>query len=173
MYIEQIMLWEGTSDQRAFPRALGELLVCAYGASSWSQRSCSLVFVKSFSRLLAKLFLSYQFIQGWAGLKQGVLWVHFMPTYWEKEKELRMKCWVYFTFQHSQGESVGPSGISEARRPLPHQSRNPSPHALPPDWQRQREGWTWASKQGSSLGCVSLEAQLSHSPSVHPTPSWK
>lgn len=114
--------------------------------------SCSLVFVKSFSRLLAKLFLCYQLIQGWAGLKQGVLWVHFMPTYWEKEKELRMKCWVYLTSQHSQGEHAGRSCMSEAHGPLPHQSRNPSPHALPPDSQRQREGWTWASKQGCTTG---------------------
>ena len=69
----KIVLWEGTSDQRPFPWALGELLVCAYGASSSSQGSCSLVFVKSFSRFLAKVFLRYQLIQGWAGLKQGVL----------------------------------------------------------------------------------------------------
>lgn len=82
MHIEQTVLCEGTSDQRAFPWALGELLVCAYGASSQSQRSCaSLVFVISFSSLLAKLILCYQLIHGWAGLKQGVLCIHFMPSY--------------------------------------------------------------------------------------------
>lgn len=40
----------------------------------------SLVFVKSFSALLAQLLLGHQIIHGRAGLKQGVRWVHFMPA---------------------------------------------------------------------------------------------
>lgn len=44
----------------------------------------SLVLVIPFSGLLAKLLLSYQLIHGLAGLKQGVLRVHFMPPCWEK-----------------------------------------------------------------------------------------
>lgn len=82
MHTEQPVLCEGTSDKEHSHGHLGEPLVGAYGGSSRSQRSCaSLVFVIPFSGLLANLVLSYQLIQGWAGLKQGVLCIHFMPPY--------------------------------------------------------------------------------------------
>lgn len=108
MHIEQTVLCGGTSDQRTFPRALGDAAGMRLRGSSRSQRSCaSLVFVISFSRLLAKLVLRYQLIQGRDGLKQGVLWIHFIPPYWKEEKGLRMRCWVYFYLSAFPGQGWG------------------------------------------------------------------
>lgn len=45
----------------------------------WLAGWVSLVFVKSFSGLFAKLLLSHQIIHGGTGLKQGVLRIHFVP----------------------------------------------------------------------------------------------
>lgn len=79
MHTGQTVPWEGNSDPRVL---LGTRGLLALQGSSRSQRSCaSLVFVISFSSLLAKLVLRHQLIQGRAGLEQGVLCIHFMPPY--------------------------------------------------------------------------------------------